>query len=660
MAPKPFYALCLAAPRSGEGKTTLAIALMHLLTRRGWHVQAFKCGPDYIDPSFHANATQRPAYSLDTWMMGEAGVRQVWRAHAPAADMALCEGVMGLFDGRADGSPAGSTADCARVLALPVVLVVNARGMAASIAALVAGFSLCAAKQGVRLVGVIANNCGSQRHSALLRAALHKAHLPPLLGSLPRNAAWLLPERQLGLVPAPELGRDVQWLDSLADALESCLDLPLLLRLCAAPRPQALPQPTAQPSTKRLAVAKDAAFCFYYAENLRALQAQGWELVFFSPLADAALPQHCAALYLGGGYPEEFAPQLAANISLLADIRHFAQQGGMIYAECGGYMYLARELITANQQRYALCGLINATATMQGRLRSLGYRQGRLCADTFFAPAGTVLRGHEFHWSDMVLHQEYPPLYECQGKSAGIAFGTIRAGYGHWFWAGHSALSAQEQEILPSVPLTQQPLPDFPQEQPSLPSQPFAIVLNGASSAGKSTLAQALQQHLQAQGRESLLFSLDVFLRASSAGYSSAVQAQAAQSPVVSVMHAAITAAAAAGATLIIDHVAGEHAAWLADLEARLAALPLCRVAVLCPLAVLEQREAARTDRQPDQEHTRRQYAQIQQYFRADCSVDTAKHSPQACAQQVLHCLAALLAAEQAKHAAAHRAKETL
>ncbi|MDD2967847.1 MAG: cobyrinate a,c-diamide synthase [Desulfovibrionaceae bacterium] len=648
MPRQPFHALCLAAPRSGEGKTTIAIALMRLLTRRGWQVQAFKCGPDYIDPSFHADATGRSGATLDTWMMGEAGVQQAWRARAAHADIALCEGVMGLFDGRADGSLAGSTADCARVLGLPVVLVVNARGMAASLAALVAGFALYAAQQGIRIAGVIANNCGSQRHCALLRAALLAHNLPPLLAALPRNAAWHLPERQLGLVPAPEVGRNTVWLDSLADALEAHCDLELLLRLCALPRPQAPKPPAPAPSFKRMAIARDAAFCFYYEENLRALQEAGWELVFFSPLTDKALPPHSDALYFGGGYPEEFAPQLAANTALLQQIREYAQQKGHIYAECGGYMYLARELVTADNKHYALCGLINGTAYMQGRLRSLGYRQGTLCANTFFAEAGAVLRGHEFHWSDMVLHQPYTPLYQHEGKAEGVAFHNIRAGYGHWFWAGHGlplpcAAPAQHRE---------------PASAPALPTQAFAIVLNGASSTGKSSIAQALQQQLQAQGRESLLFSMDTFLQASSAGYSTAVQAHAAHLPVLEALHASISAAAGAGATLIIDHVAGEQEAWLLDLEARLAAMPVCRVAVLCPLEVLEQREAARTDRPPNKTHMRRQYAHIQQFFHPDCLVQTEQHSPQACAVHILESVRHSVAAWQAQPHAERRIKE--
>ena len=197
-----FHAFCLAAPRSGEGKTTTGIALMHALARRGLKVQSFKCGPDYIDPTFHAQATGRPACNLDTWMMGREGVRALWDNRAHDADACVCEGVMGLFDSRDPGDPAGGTADCARALGIPVVLVFNARGMACSAAALVAGFRLHASRMGVQLAGVIANNVGSPRHADILRRALESERLPPLLGALPRNEAWRIPERQLGLLPS--------------------------------------------------------------------------------------------------------------------------------------------------------------------------------------------------------------------------------------------------------------------------------------------------------------------------------------------------------------------------------------------------------------------------------------------------------------------------
>ena len=310
---------------------------MRALARRGLRVQGFKCGPDYIDPTFHAQATGLPACNLDTWMMGRDGVRALWDSRAHDADAAVCEGVMGLFDSRDPGDPAGGTADCARALGLPIVLVFNGRGMAGSVAALVAGFQLHAVRMGVRLVGAIANNVGSPRHADILRQALERANLPPLLGALPRREEWRLPERQLGLLPSEEAGTTAAWLDALAEMAEQHLDIDRLLALTTSKRPEApAPLPSENVRPRRMGIAKDKAFCFYYEENERVLRSQGWEPVPFSPLADTALPIGIEALYLGGGYPEVFARELSRNAAMRENIRDFAARGGEIYAECGG------------------------------------------------------------------------------------------------------------------------------------------------------------------------------------------------------------------------------------------------------------------------------------------------------------------------------------
>ncbi|WP_415965486.1 cobyrinate a,c-diamide synthase, partial [Desulfovibrio piger] len=422
---RDFHAFCLAAPRSGEGKTAVAVALMRALARRGLAVQGCKCGPDYIDPTFHALATGRPACNLDTWMMGEAGVRAQWRAAVRGADAAVCEGVMGLLDGRSPDDLSGSTLDCARVLHLPVLLVVSVRGMAASLTALVEGFRQQAARHGVRLAGVIANNAGSPRHADILRQALEKAGLPPLLGALPRHEACRIPERQLGLLPAAESHCDTAWTDRLAELAENHMDLDRLLALTRRPRPSAPPLPAPGQRHRRLAVARDEAFCFYYRANEDALRARGWELVPFSPLRDAALPPQADALYLGGGYPEAFAARLSANTAMRTAIRNFAAAGGEIYAECGGYMYLCSGLEAAaeghgldgERRVWPMCGVLEATARMGRGLRSLGYRDVRF---TGGAPLGLPLetcRGHEFHWSHIEPHRPYAPLYDVTDRT---------------------------------------------------------------------------------------------------------------------------------------------------------------------------------------------------------------------------------------------------
>ncbi len=463
----PFSALCVAAPASGGGKTTLCVALMRALTRRGLTVQGFKCGPDYVDPTFHALASGRVSPNLDTWMMGREGVRAVWR-RAADADAAVCEGVMGLFDGREGVGGPGSTADCAAALDLPVLLLVPARGMAGSVAPLTAGFARFAERSGLRVAGVIANGVGSSRHARLLERALEGEGLPPLLGALPRNEAWRLPERQLGLVPAPEQiglrtrrqagpcsgspagsGRTGElsddppaWLESLADAAETEIDLDRLLSLTACPRPApaALRAPAVSGCRQRLAVARDDAFCFYYEENERVLRERGWELIPFSPLAAAALPSGIDALYLGGGYPEVFAAPLADNAPLRASILAFARGGGEIYAECGGYMYLCREL-RVGEKVFPMCGVIDGVARMGASLRSLGYREVETTLPFGLAEGRVRVRGHEFHWSDIELNQPYPPLYETTDstgrlpeRAGGVIRGRVRAGYAHLYW----------------------------------------------------------------------------------------------------------------------------------------------------------------------------------------------------------------------------------
>ncbi len=465
---KNFHGICLAAPRSGEGKTTLSMGLMRCFVKRGMVVQGFKCGPDYIDPTFHAEATGRKAYNIDTWMMGEGGVQSLW-AHGIAgtsgqgvADMGICEGVMGLFDGRMggslDGSLEGSTVHCAKVLSLPVVLVFNARGMATSAAALARGFYEQAKDYGVSIAGFIANNVGSSRHGDIIREALQYYNLPPLLGAIPRKDVWVLPERQLGLVPSAEVAAKDAWYDSLAAEIEQHCDVEALLALSCMPRPHVVAYGDAKEghvakTPKRLAIAKDAAFCFYYEENERHLEELGYTLVPFSPMHDTQLPKNIDALYLGGGYPEVFAKELSENYSMRQSVHAFAQGGGAIYAECGGYMYLCTRLVEADagtsaslahsatpqsSQVWDMCNVIHATATMGKGIRSLGYREATLLTEPPLGLVQNVYRGHEFHWSHIEHHAEYAPLYKVSVKGKeeflGVHYKNVKAGYIHLYW----------------------------------------------------------------------------------------------------------------------------------------------------------------------------------------------------------------------------------
>lgn len=652
----PFYACCIAAPRSGEGKTMVAMSIMRLLTLRGMKVQGFKCGPDYIDPTFHSQATGRTSCNLDTWMMGAAGVRSLWASRvlnmddaqsvdSTCVDAAICEGVMGLLDGKAlsadhnakkqEKQPfniIGSTLDCARVLKLPVILVVNARGMASSMAALVDGFTNMAKRYDAHIVGIIANNVGSPRHANMLRTALKLAQLPPLLGTIPRCTDWSLPERQLGLVPQEELGEksyNMEWLDNMVTAIEPHIDMDTLLAAIETPRPETqeiLPTCTeSKTAPKIMAIARDKAFCFYYDANLAALRANGWELIEFSPLADNQLP-HCDAIYLGGGYPEEFAKELAANTSMRQSIQNFASKGGLVYAECGGYMALAKNLIDADGQSHEMFGLINGTARMGSRLRSLGYREFVLKADTPFAVAGTVIRGHEFHWSDMELHEDYAPLYTHNGQDIGIAKENIVAGYGHLYWA-----HLPQDEVA-------QPIDQIKQDRPSHkhpPKRGKLVIFNGPSSAGKSTLVALVQKKLHHLNFPTLSLSMDSFLKATSCGHENACEAMAHGDAVVQSLHGAASAAVMMGTSVLLDHVLGDDAAWYDDIMQRLDFTPYI-IQVQCHLPELERRELQRNDRNPNLEHVRRQYASIHASVPTAFTVDTSEASPEACADLII------------------------
>ncbi len=398
-----FFQLCIAGTHSGVGKTTLTLGILASLKRRGYAVQPFKCGPDYIDPGHHTRASGCQSRNLDTWMMGKNAVVESYAKSCRFVDGAVVEGVMGLFDGASSTSLVGSSAQVAKILDLPVLLVVNARSMARSLAALVKGFATF--EPGVNIVGVIANQTGSKRHVSILEESLAAADLPPLLGALPKDASWAIPERHLGLVTGFEHEESLSWYERLADAVDTHLEVEKLIALCWGPRPwwQEVQKPIQRPQSVRVAIARDAAFHFYYQDNLDRLAAAGIELIPFSPLKDQYLPEKISGIYIGGGFPEMFARQLEANRSLKAEVAAFADRGGCIYAECGGFMYLCRTLVDRDGCRREMCGVIPAETMMESRLHRLGYVEARTTSSGLFGPAGTMYRGHEFHWSSIVV-----------------------------------------------------------------------------------------------------------------------------------------------------------------------------------------------------------------------------------------------------------------
>ncbi|EHJ49138.1 Cobyrinic acid A,C-diamide synthase [Solidesulfovibrio carbinoliphilus subsp. oakridgensis] len=433
--------LVIGGTRSGCGKTSVALGLMRALSRRGLAVQAMKAGPDFIDPGHHALATGRPGHNLDDWMCGAKGMRAVFERYAAGADVVVVEGVMGLFDGFSATDEAGSTARLAKLLGLPVLLVADAASMARSAAALVGGY--LAFDPDLPFCGVVLNNAGSESHAALLREALAAA-LPAtrLWGVLPRRPELATPSRHLGLLTAEDDIDALTRLDRLADWLEAALDLPALLDTLPPFPPVggsggddpprrvqggalagsgAAPQPPEASYSPRIGVARDRAFCFYYAENLRLLEAAGAGLVPFSPLAEGSLPEGLDGLYLGGGYPELHAGRLAENAAMRRAVRDFCLSGRPVLAECGGFMYLMESVADGEGREHPMAGVFPLRAAMGERFAALGYREVTTREATLLGPAGTVVRGHEFHYSRLVGGSgAVPAVYAMTGRKGVI------------------------------------------------------------------------------------------------------------------------------------------------------------------------------------------------------------------------------------------------
>lgn len=392
-------AFCIAGTHSGVGKTTITLGVLAALRRRGLKVQPFKCGPDYIDPGHHTLAAGRISRNLDTWMMGLETVQCSFARAVQDADVAVAEGVMGLFDSASSTEITGSTAHVSMLLNIPIILVVDAKAMARSVAALVHGFS--SFEPNLHIAGVIANKVGSKRHGVILKEALEAAGLPPLLGCIPSSNKWHSEERHLGLVTARESGHTKEWFDALADGIESYVNIDKILLLCNTIKPPATKKTTIYKPAIRLGIASDEAFQFYYEDNLDILRACGVELVEFSPIHDEVLPQNLSGLYIGGGYPELYAEKLSSNISIRKSIKTFADNGGHIYAECGGLMYLCKSLCDQNNKVWDMCNVLSAETIMEKRRRRLGYVEATVILEGLFGEPGTTIRGHEFHWSDV-------------------------------------------------------------------------------------------------------------------------------------------------------------------------------------------------------------------------------------------------------------------
>ncbi len=426
--PQPAKGLIIAAPASGHGKTVLTAALLRHLRSRGMAIGAFKTGPDYIDPGFHAAALGAPCINLDAWAMRSATLDRRVAHLANRTELIVGEGAMGLFDGSGDGR--GATADIAARYGWPVVLAIDARRQGASVAALAEGFANHRAD--VEVCGVILNHVASARHERLLRMALDAARIP-VLGAVFRDPALARPARHLGLIQATEAppAALAAWLDGAAAAVEPAVDIDALLH---AARPTRLEAAGATgeaitPLGSHVAIARDDAFGFCYPALLSDWQSAGAALSFFSPLADEAPSTAATAVYLPGGYPELHAGRLATNHKFMSGLQDAARRGATVYGECGGYMVLGRGLVDTDGAHHAMAGLLPLETSFADPALTLGHRMARTIDASPLGPRGTAYRGHEFHYCRVVAEEGDAALFTCR-DSAGEAIGPagLRSG----------------------------------------------------------------------------------------------------------------------------------------------------------------------------------------------------------------------------------------
>ena len=461
--------LVIAGERSGVGKTTVTLTLLASLCRRSEIVQSFKVGPDYIDPMFHRHVTNRACRNLDPVLTSEAYVQQCFARHTTDVDFAVVEGVMGLFDGvsslERQITDFASTAHIARSLDLPVVLVIDCSRLSGSVAAIAYGY--CSFDPRIKIAGLVLNRVGSDRHLSLLKDSLEPLQLP-ILGVLRREDNITIPDRHLGLIPTAELPQLDAVIERLADLGDTCFDwdrlLPLLKsenlpssharcyngaarfggnlppKSCLGKIRNALAPPPTLPPSIRIAVASDRAFNFYYQDNLDLLQQLGAELVFWSPLEDAKLPEGIQGMYFGGGFPEVSAQELAENTSARESVKTAIMAGIPTIAECGGLMYLCEDIVDFEGKSWSMVGILPTTAVMDKRL-TLGYRRAVTLQDSLLLNAGKIVFGHEFHRSRLIPEPNLPlfQTYRCDSEETTGKEGwnlpiNVHASYVHLHW----------------------------------------------------------------------------------------------------------------------------------------------------------------------------------------------------------------------------------
>jgi cobyrinic acid a,c-diamide synthase len=441
----------IAGTSSGVGKTTIATGITYALHRRGLKVQPFKCGPDYIDPGYLSLAAGGHCHNLDSWMLPEANLKELFSYFNRDKDLALVEGVMGLYDGHRKPEGGGSTAKIANIIDAPVFLVLNIAKMSESAAAMALGY--CTYDPEVKVSGIILNQVGSPTHLRSAKNAIEERCGIPVIGYMPKAAKLTMPERHLGLVPVAERGDEKSFLDELGDLIEEHIDLELLLDL-ARKAPDFLPsgKPVLFPETPlpqrcRIAVARDEAFNFYYEANIELLKVWGAEIVNFSPVADQCLPAGTNGVYIGGGFPEVFLRELEANLSMKQSIKDVVAGGLPVYAECGGLMYLSQGIADFKGNRYEMVGLLPGYCEMQNKLQRLGYSTARALKFTPIAEQGQLIRGHLFHWSRLdapddstAAYRIIDPKDQLEGFILGLK-GNLLASYLHLHFGSDPGLA---------------------------------------------------------------------------------------------------------------------------------------------------------------------------------------------------------------------------
>ncbi|MDY6878937.1 MAG: cobyrinate a,c-diamide synthase [Thermodesulfobacteriota bacterium] len=445
--------LCIAGTHSGCGKTTVTLGIMAALKKRGHIVQPFKVGPDFIDPGHHRRITGRDSHNLDGWIMDMAQNQEIFSRYSGDADLSVVEGVMGLFDGFSGSDEAGSTAQMAKWLGLPVFLVVDAGAMARSAAAIALGFSRF--DPGLSLKGIIFNRVGSKAHGAMLVDAMDSIPDMPVIGCLPRDKNLEIPSRHLGLITDGDFAIDEDRIELLGHWIEENIDVDSLAEfqmISAKPlkrptRKNALIHGSAQ-KTITIGIAMDEAFCFYYQENLRLLRKAGAHLEFFSPLHSEHLPPGINGLILGGGYPELHCRRLSENHTLLREIREFGFEGRPIYAECGGLMFLMKEIQDLEGEVFPMTGIFPMAVRMNSSLKALGYREVVTQKQSMLGPSGTCIRGHEFHYSQITdSNRPVERIYSMTDRNhrhseeEGFFKYRVLGSYVHLHWGSNPAVA---------------------------------------------------------------------------------------------------------------------------------------------------------------------------------------------------------------------------